>query len=113
MSRTQESAIGTGTGTERKPLGGFLDDLPKGLYVVAHVVFLAGKPKQAGVERLAEVDPSPDRVVLAGADVYLQYQDGVQGSRLSAAQLERLLGVRATHRNWRTVAALAELAAGA
>ena len=79
----------------------------------SHVVFLAGKPKQAGVKRLAEVDPSPDRVVLAGADVYLQYQDGVQGSRLSAAQLERLLGVRATHRNWRTVAALAELAAGA
>jgi len=79
----------------------------------SHVVFLAAKPGRKGADQLAAVDVSPDRVVLAGADVYLQYQAGVQGSRLSAAQLERLLGVRATHRNWRTVAALAEFAAGA
>jgi uncharacterized protein (DUF1697 family) len=77
----------------------------------SHVVFLAAKPDRDGNERLAAVDPSPDKVVLAGADVYLQYAAGVQGSRLSAARLERLLGVRATHRNWRTVAALVELAA--
>jgi uncharacterized protein (DUF1697 family) len=76
----------------------------------SHVVFLAEKPGRKGKERLAAVDPSPDRVLLAGADVYLQYQAGVQGSRLSAAQLERILAVQATHRNWRTVAALAELA---
>jgi uncharacterized protein (DUF1697 family) len=78
----------------------------------SHVVFLAAKPKRKGIKRLAEVDPSPDRVALDGADVYLQYRTGVRGSRLSAAQLERLLEVRATHRNWRTVAKLAELAAG-
>lgn len=79
----------------------------------SHVVFLAGKPKREGAERLAEIDPSPDRVALAGADVYLQYRAGVQRARLSAARLERLLGLPATHRNWRTVVALAELAAGA
>jgi uncharacterized protein (DUF1697 family) len=79
----------------------------------SHVVFLAEKPKREASQQLAAVDPSPDRVVLRGVDVYLQYQAGVQGSRLSAAQLERLLGVRATHRNWRTVTALAELAADA
>jgi uncharacterized protein (DUF1697 family) len=79
----------------------------------SHVVFLAAEPEPAAAERLAAVDPSPDKAVLAGADVYLQYAAGVQGSRLSAARLERLLGVRATHRNWRTVAALVELAAEA
>lgn len=79
----------------------------------SHVVFLSGKPKREGATRLAEVDPTPDCVVLSGADVYLRYHAGVQGSRLSAAQLERLLGVRATHRNWRTVAKLAAIAAGA
>ena len=51
--------------------------------------------------------------MLSGKDVYVQYGDGVQNARLSAARLEKLLGVAATHRNWRTVAALAELAAEA
>lgn len=76
----------------------------------SHVVFLAAEPRPDAAERFAAVDPTPDRAVLAGAEVYLQYRAGVQGSRLSAARLERLLEVRATHRNWRTVAKLAELA---
>jgi uncharacterized protein (DUF1697 family) len=42
--------------------------------------------------------------------VYIWYPQGVQASRLSPARLERLLGVPGTHRNWRTVAKLAELA---
>jgi uncharacterized protein (DUF1697 family) len=37
----------------------------------------------------------------------------VHGSRLSVARIEKLLGVPATLRNWRTVATLAELAAEA
>lgn len=79
----------------------------------SHVVFLEGKPGTGAVRRLAAIDHSPDRAHLDGADVYLQYPAGVHGSRLSAARLERLLGVSGTHRNWRTVAALAELAADA
>jgi uncharacterized protein (DUF1697 family) len=76
----------------------------------SHVVFLAERPSATAAERLAAEDHSPDRGVLAGKDVYVQYGAGVQNARLSAARLERLLGVAATHRNWRTVAALAELA---
>ena len=76
----------------------------------SHVVFLAQEPNAESAERLDATDHSPDRAVLAGADVYLQYPAGVQGSRLSAARLERLLGLTGTHRNWRTVAALAGLA---
>lgn len=76
----------------------------------SHVVFLAERPTAKAAERLAEADHSPDRGVLAGMDVYVQYAAGVQNARLSAARVERLLGVAATHRNWRTVAALAELA---
>ena len=79
----------------------------------SHVVFLDAKPKRATADRLAALDPSPDRAVLAGSDVYLHYPAGYSGSRLSAAQLERLLAVRGTHRNWRTVAKLAELSAEA
>ena len=79
----------------------------------SHVVFLAKRPTPKAAERLADQDHSPDRGVLSGKDVYIQYGAGVQNARLSAARLEQLLGVAATHRNWRTVAALAELAAEA
>ena len=79
----------------------------------SHVVFLASEPGSKAAKQLAEADQSADRAVLAGADVYLRYPAGVQGSRLSAARLERLLGVPGTHRNWRTVAKLAELAVDA
>lgn len=76
----------------------------------SHVVFLASEPGSKAAKQLAAADPSPDRALLAGADVYLHYPAGVQGSRLSAARLEKLLGLPGTHRNWRTVVKLAELA---
>jgi uncharacterized protein (DUF1697 family) len=79
----------------------------------SHVVFLAKRPTAKAAKSLATADQSPDKAVLAGKHVYVRYAAGVQGARLSAAGLEKLLGVPATHRNWRTVAALAELAAGA
>ena len=79
----------------------------------SHVVFLAERPTQKAAESLATTDHSPDRAVVAGRHVYVQYPAGVHGARLSAARLERLLDVPGTHRNWRTVAALAELAAEA
>lgn len=79
----------------------------------SHVVFLADKPDSEAARQLGAAEHSPDRALLVGADVYLRYPAGVQGSRLSAARLERLLGMPGTHRNWRTVAALAELAADA
>lgn len=79
----------------------------------SHVVFLAKEPGRKAAAELAAIDHSPDRAALAGAHVYLQYPAGVQGSRLSAARLEHVLGLPGTGRNWRTVAALAELAADA
>ena len=77
------------------------------------IVFFAERPTKKAAASLADADHSPDRAVVAGRDVYVRYPAGVQGSRLSAAKLERLLEVPGTHRNWRTVAALAQLAAEA
>ncbi len=74
-----------------------------------HVSFLAAEPDADGLARLAEADHGSDRVHVAGADVFLHYPQGVQGSTLTAAKLERLLGVPGTARNWRTVTALADL----
>ena len=75
-----------------------------------HVAFLAARPAKAAAVRLEDVDPG---AVLAGTELYLRLPRGVHGSRLSNARIESLLGVAATLRNWRTVVALAELAAEA
>jgi uncharacterized protein (DUF1697 family) len=75
-----------------------------------HVAFLAARPAKAAAARLDAVDPGADLAVLAGADLYLRLPRGVHGSRLSVARIEKLLDVRATLRNWRTVVALADLA---
>jgi uncharacterized protein (DUF1697 family) len=74
-----------------------------------HVAFLSARPTKAAAARLAEVDDA----VLEGAELYLRLPRGVHGSGLSIARIESLLGVSATLRNWRTVVALAELAAEA
>jgi len=78
-----------------------------------HVAFLTTRPTKTAAGRLEEADPGSDLAVLAGAEVYLRLPRGVHGSRLSVARIEKLLGVPATLRNWRTVATLAELAAEA
>jgi uncharacterized protein (DUF1697 family) len=77
-----------------------------------HVAFLAERPAKAAAARLGNAAGAPERAVLTGTDLYLLLPRGVHGAGLSAARVESLLGVRATMRNWRTVAALAELASG-
>ena len=74
-----------------------------------HIAFLAARPVKAAAARLEALDPG---AVLVGAELYLHLPRGVQGSGLSNTRIESLLGVPATLRNWRTVVALAELAAG-
>ena len=75
-----------------------------------HVAFLAARPTKSAAARLEAL--AADAVLLDG-ELYLRLPRGVHGSRLSNARIESLLGVAATLRNWRTVVALAELAAEA
>jgi uncharacterized protein (DUF1697 family) len=75
-----------------------------------HVAFLAARPGKAAATRLEEA-AGAELSVLCGAELYLRLPRGVHGSRLSVARIEKLLGVSATLRNWRTVVALADLAA--
>jgi len=78
-----------------------------------HVAFLAARPTRPAVARLEAAAPRDDLAVFAGAELYLRLPRGVHGSRLSSARIEKLLDVPATLRNWRTVVALADLAAEA
>jgi uncharacterized protein (DUF1697 family) len=76
-----------------------------------HVTFLAETPSP---ERVRALDPSrsePDEHHVAGREVYLHTPNGYGRSKLSNAYFEKQLGVSATTRNWKTVRALAELAA--
>jgi uncharacterized protein (DUF1697 family) len=70
-----------------------------------HVAFLGSRPAEAAAARLAA-----ESAVLSGTEVYLRVSNA---SRLSIARVESLLGVPATVRNFRTVVALAQLAAEA
>jgi uncharacterized protein (DUF1697 family) len=72
-----------------------------------HLVALDREPTTPDADRfLAHADPLPELVQLRGRHLYVDYRDGVAGSRL---QLGRLGQVTATARNWRTVTALASM----
>lgn len=74
-----------------------------------HVSFLASAPPATAVERLMSDQLAVDRCRVVGQDLYLDYGDGVHGSRLTPDFLRRRLGVDGTARNWRTVLALHDL----
>jgi uncharacterized protein (DUF1697 family) len=76
----------------------------------SYVTFLAKEPSRAAARRLEERATAPDEIRAAGSDLYLRLPAGIQGAQLSAAQLERELGVAGTNRNWKTVVRLAEMA---
>jgi uncharacterized protein (DUF1697 family) len=73
------------------------------------VTFLVEKPAAAAVRRLRELEVAPDEAKVVGKNVFIHYPNGVQGSRLTGALVEKTLGVAGTNRGWRTVARLAEL----
>ena len=76
-----------------------------------HVTFLAAKPPAARVRELDPTGFEPDAFAVSGREVHLHLPNGYGRTKLSNAYFEKALGVRATTRNWRTVTAVAELAA--
>ncbi len=75
-----------------------------------HLFFLAHAPRAIDRPRLDRVRRGGERWQVRGRFLYLHAPDGVGGSKW-ARQIETILGVAATARNWRTVLALLELAA--
>jgi uncharacterized protein (DUF1697 family) len=75
-----------------------------------HFFFLAKAPGAIDQGRLEAVRRQSERWQIKGTVFYLHAPEGFGDSKL-AAQVERILGVTATARNWRTVRALLDLAA--
>jgi uncharacterized protein (DUF1697 family) len=74
-----------------------------------HFIFLAATPPGPDLAGIEKVRAASERCELKGDVFYLHAPDGVGRSKL-VANMERLLGVPVTGRNWNTVRKLAEMA---
>ena len=74
-----------------------------------HLVFLASPPRNPDLKKLDSLKTESERFHLRERVFYLHAPEGVGRSRL-AASVEKLLGVPATERNWRTVCKIREIA---
>jgi uncharacterized protein (DUF1697 family) len=74
-----------------------------------HLFFLDERPRTPDLTSLDALKTSTERFALKGNVFYLHTPDGFGRSKL-ATRAERLLGVAATARNWRTVTTLVEMA---
>jgi uncharacterized protein (DUF1697 family) len=73
-----------------------------------HVGFLTSVPQNPDLQRLESLKKKSERFHLTDKVFYLHAPEGVGRSRL-AANVERLLAVTMTGRNWRTVCKIREL----
>jgi uncharacterized protein (DUF1697 family) len=80
------------------------EENPKSL----HLFFLVDRPKKPDLKSLDSLKTQTEAFVLKDRILYLNTPDGFGRSKL-AARAERLLGVEATARNWRTVTTLLEI----
>src|SRR3954464_4929076 len=77
-----------------------------------HVTSPASTPKAAAVAAIDGTAYSPDEFAVVRREVYLRTPNGYGRTKLNNTFWERKLEIDATTRNWRTVRALAEMAAG-
>jgi uncharacterized protein (DUF1697 family) len=75
-----------------------------------YVTFLSTAPPENIAKEIASIKDETDEFVVFGNDVYLYCPGGYGRIKLSNALFEKKTGVPATTRNWKTVAALMELA---
>lgn len=73
------------------------------------VAFLRDPPDPGRVEALRGRDVTPERWEVVGQQLYQTVPEGVRNLRLSAAVIERHLGVKVTVRNERTVQTIAAM----
>ena len=74
-----------------------------------HLFFLAERPKKPDLKSMDALKTGTERFALKGKVLYLHTPDGFGRSKL-ATRAERLLGVDATARNWRTATTLLDMA---
>lgn len=76
-----------------------------------HVVFLLDKPSNEAMRKLESIILSPDRVRFRGREIFFYFPNGVSGSSLWKHNLDKIMTISGTMRNWNTVHALDRMAA--
>ncbi|MGH9544159.1 MAG: DUF1697 domain-containing protein [Terriglobales bacterium] len=74
-----------------------------------HVCFLSSTPQNAAVKGLDTIAAGADRFNWRGREIYIYCPNGFGGTKLSINAFEKVLSVRATTRNWKTVNKLWEM----
>jgi uncharacterized protein (DUF1697 family) len=77
-----------------------------------HLYFLAEPAKELNIDAMHALKTGNEAFVLTKTVFYLHAPDGIGKSKL-AERVEKLLGVAATARNWRTVCKVSELGSAA
>lgn len=67
-----------------------------------HIGFMVSAPEYSDIQSLEKIKAENERFQIIGNAFYLHAPDGIGRSKL-ATQVERILGVAMTTRNWRTV----------
>ena len=74
-----------------------------------HLYFLDAIPEDPDFDTLASIKSNRERFALKDGVFYMHAPEGIGRSKL-AANAEKLLGVSATARNWRTVSKIMAMA---
>jgi uncharacterized protein (DUF1697 family) len=74
-----------------------------------HVTFLQRVPEKSAVECLKKIAAGADEFHWIGTEMYLHCPGGYGETKLSNGAFEKLLGMKATTRNWRTVMRLCQM----
>lgn len=75
-----------------------------------HVLFLSETPSAEAIKKLTTIVKSPDKVRHKSKEIYFYFPNGVSGSSIWKHNLDRVLGISGTMRNWRTVNTLYAMA---
>lgn len=67
------------------------------------VMFLSAPATAEAARAIRTLSKGPEELVLVGEELFMHLPNGVSGSKVSMAAVEKALGVPATGRNWNTV----------
>lgn len=73
------------------------------------VLFMSEQPTSSEIAAVENVE-GPEQIKVIGREAYIDYTNGVAGSKLTPSRLEKLLGRSGTARNWNTIEKLVDQA---